>query len=267
MVGGDAAPRHETVASDKGEVALTVNGLSSGDAVRDVSFEVRYGEILGLSGLVGSGRTETLRAIFSADKKTNGEVSLGSSGQSLRISNPAEAVTAGIGMIPEDRKGNGLLLSQSLRSNITLGNLWPLSRSGGWIDRRREIETADTYIDRLDIQCDSGEQPAFELSGGNQQKAVLARWLLKDCPILLFDEPTKGIDAGARARIHAMLNDLSRRGKAIVVVSSDLHELMDICDRIAVISAGILVRTFSRGEWTHEDLLEAAFQEYGGAAA
>ena len=170
-------------------------------------------------------------------------------------------------MIPEDRKELGLLLSQSLKTNMTLGSLYRFSGKAGWIRQKEEEACAEQYRVDLAVQCDTIEQKANELSGGNQQKVVLARWLLRDCPILLFDEPTKGIDVAARAKIHSMLLDLAADGKAIVVVSSDSQELMAICDRITVLSAGVSVATFVRGEWSSELLLEAAFSEYAGGRA
>lgn len=244
-----------------GDVALRVTGLTRGTRVQDVSFEVRCGEILGLAGLVGSGRTGTLRAIFGADRPDAGEVRVGQ-GPPLDIREPRDAVRAGIGMIPEDRKDQALLLSQPIRTNITLAVLRTLARRRWWIDESREAGAADGIRARLDIGSRSLEQPARELSGGNQQKVVIARWLLRDCDVLLFDEPTRGVDVAAKAAVYRILHELAARSKALVVVSSELEELMALCDRIAVMSDGRLVATFRRGEWTEEGIVTAAFSRY-----
>ncbi len=263
MVGERAIEALEHRDHPAGEIALRVEGLTCGARVRGVSFDVRRGEILGLAGLVGSGRTETLRAIFGADRPERGAVRLGS-GPPLDIREPRDAVRAGIGMIPEDRKDQALLLSQPLRTNVTLATLRRFARRRWWIDGERESAAADAIRTRLDVRSRSLEQPARELSGGNQQKIVVGRWLLRDCDILLFDEPTRGIDVAAKAIVYRVLNDLAARGKALVVVSSELEELMALCDRVAVISAGRLVSIFRRGEWTEETIVAAAFSEYAG---
>lgn len=246
----------------RGAVALRVEGLRRGDAVRDVSFDVHHGEILGLAGLVGSGRTETLRAIFGADRAEAGTVRRGEAGAPLRLDRPRDAVRAGIGMVPEDRKIQGLLLPLEIRANITLSRIPRVARLPGWIDEGLEHDLSTEYGDRLALQRVSVDQPVQELSGGNQQKVVMARWLLRDCDVLLFDEPTRGVDVGAKQTIYRLLRDLVQQGKAIVVVSSELRELMGICDRIAVLSAGHLVTIFSREEWTEEAIVEAAFSKH-----
>jgi ribose transport system ATP-binding protein len=247
----------------RAEIALRVEGLTRAKQLRHVSFEVRKGEILGLAGLVGSGRTETLRAIFGADRSEAGRVSRGS-GPPLAIDGPQDAVRAGIGMIPEDRKEQALLLSQPVRMNMTLAMLPAFVRRRWWIDDEREVRAADELRVRLDVRSRSLDQRAGELSGGNQQKVVIARWLLRECDVLLFDEPTRGIDVAAKIAVYRVLNGLATRGAALVVVSSELSELMALCDRIAVMSAGRLVATFARGEWSEEAIMAAAFSEYAG---
>jgi ribose transport system ATP-binding protein len=242
----------------KGDVAMSVAGLSRGSRVRGVSFEVRRGEILGLAGLVGAGRTETLRAIFGADTPDEGTISRGAS--PLRMRGPWDAVRSGIGMVPEDRKQHALLHSQPVRVNMTLAVLPVLTRARWWIAGRSEAASANDMRARLDIRSRSIEQPVRELSGGNQQKIVIARWLLRDCDVLLFDEPTRGIDVAAKAAVYRMLHELAARGKAIVLVSSELPELIALCDRIAVMSAGRLVATFTRPEWSEEAIMAAAFK-------
>jgi ribose transport system ATP-binding protein len=261
MVGERAVDALEQRAQVKGDVALRVAGLTRGRQVRNVSLEVKSGEILGLAGLVSSGRTETLRAIFGADRIDAGRVSRGS-GPPLTIRGPRDAVAAGIAMIPEDRKDQALLLSQSIRMNMTLAALPTFARRRWWVDDERELRAAEALCRRLDVRRHSIEQRVGELSGGNQQKVVIARWLLRDCDVLLFDEPTRGIDASARIAVYQVLKDVAARGKALVVVSSELPELMALCDRIAVMSAGRLAATFARGDWNETAILAAAFSEY-----
>jgi ribose transport system ATP-binding protein len=237
---------------------LRVEHLRSGTSVRDVSFEVRRGEILGLSGLVGAGRTETLRAIFGADRRDGGHVSL-ADGRPRELRGPRDAVRAGIGMVPEDRQADALLLPQSIRSNITLATLRTVSRLRCWIDTTLERRVAGDMATRLDVRGPGLEYHAGTLSGGNQQKVVLARWLLCGCAVLLVDEPTRGIDAGASMAIHDVLRELAAHGTALVIVSSDLAELTALCDRIVVLAGGRVTGSFSRGEWTEASLTAAAF--------
>jgi ribose transport system ATP-binding protein len=268
MTGGGLATRVDrgagagAAAAAANAVALRVEHLTRGTRVRDVSFEVRRGEILGLAGLVGSGRTETLRAIAGADRPDAGVVRRGD-GPPLRFRSPRDAVRAGIGLIPEDRQGQALLLPQPVRTNLTLAALPRFAHGPGWIDGTREADAAEAVRVELDVRSRGLEQPVGELSGGNQQKVVIGRWLLRDgCDVLLVDEPTRGIDVAAKAGVHRALADLAARGAALVIVSSELDELMAICDRIAVLSAGRLAATFERDAFTEDALLAAAFSEY-----
>jgi ribose transport system ATP-binding protein len=262
MVGHDLPERKSGGERLTGQVALRVSNLRAGERVQDVSFEVRRGEILGVAGLIGAGRTETLRAIFGADPKEGGEVFVGESTRPLTIREPADAVRAGIGMVPEDRKLDGLLLAQSIRVNTTLATLPRHTQGGGWLDSRAETRTTDALCGRLGVRCASAEQVVSELSGGNQQKVVIARWLARDCRVLLFDEPTRGIDVAAKDTIYQLLRDLAAAGKAVVVVSSELTELMALCDRILVMSAGRIAAQFLPGQWTQEKITHAAFSGY-----
>ena len=244
-----------------GETALEVCGISRSDKVRDVSFKVRKGEIFGISGLIGAGRTELLRLIYGADVADSGTVAVGTPVQVVTIHSPADAVRQGIALITEDRKGEGLLLTQSISANIGLGNMDRIS-SSGLVNRKQEAALARRQIDAMGIRSSGPEQVVSQLSGGNQQKVVIGRWLERDCSVLLFDEPTRGIDIGAKFDIYRLLGELTRKGKALVVVSSDLRELMLICDRIGVLSAGRLIDTFERDSWSQEQLLAAAFAGY-----
>lgn len=262
MVGraADAAGAHAAAAP--GPVALRIEHFCRGPAVRDVSLEVRAGEIVGLAGLIGSGRTELLRAIFGADRADAGTLSLADGVPRRPFASPREAVAAGVGMVPEDRKQHGLMLPQPVRVNTTLGRLDLVRRTLGWLDPRRDAAVARAPLDDLHTACRSLDQPVAELSGGNQQKVLMARWLLRDCPVLLFDEPTRGIDVAAKARIHRALRQLADAGKALLVVSSELEELTGLCDRIVVLSAGRVAAEFPRGAWTEEALARAAFRHY-----
>jgi ribose transport system ATP-binding protein len=262
MVGHDLPERKRTSERVKGELALRVRGLCAGPRVRDVGFELRRGEILGLAGLIGSGRTETLRAIFGADRKDSGEIFIDDSKAPLEIQEPADAVRAGIGMVPEDRKQDGLLLAQSIKVNTTLSTLSEHVRGGGWLNARAETATTESLCGRLGVRYASTEQAVSELSGGNQQKIVMARWLARQCGVLLFDEPTRGIDVAAKDRIYQLLRDLAAEAKGILVVSSDLPELLALCDRILVMSAGRIVAEFLPGNWSQAAVTQAAFSGY-----
>ena len=261
MVGRDLEQVQLRHSGQTGAPALRVAGLNLKDKVRDVSFEVCRGEILGVAGLMGSGRTETMRAIFGADRAESGRIYLSDSSEPARIESPRDAVQSGIALLTEDRKEQGLLLSLAIRKNISLMRLDDVSRFG-WMDEARERTVADCQAETLSIRCSSTEQSAGELSGGNQQKVVIAKWLYRDCDVLIFDEPTKGIDVGAKFEIYGMLGRLADEGRAIIFVSSDLKELMAVCDRIIVMSAGTVAGNFSRGSWSREKIIAAALSEY-----
>jgi ribose transport system ATP-binding protein len=257
--------RHTSDGLAPREVALRVEGLQVGNVVKDVSFEARRGEILGLAGLMGSGRTETVRAIFGADRRDAGEIYLYGSEKPARIDSPIDAVRLGMALIPEDRKEQGLLLRQPIRHNVTLTRLIALSRHGV-IKNGRERQTVEKLVKGLRIRCDSIDQPVAQLSGGNQQKVVIAKWLYREPEILIFDEPTRGVDVGAKFEIYRMLGELAEQGKALIIVSSELEELMAVCDRIDVMSAGRLVSTFDRGAWGRDEIMDAAFSRHAAAS-
>jgi len=262
MVGRELKDAGPSSGRKAGQVALAVRGLSRGTAVRDVSFDLHRGEILGFAGLMGSGRTETMRAIFGADRPDAGEVYLHGSPQPARIRSPRDAVREGIALLTEDRKGQGLLVPLSVRVNVTLNRLEDVSGRGGWIRPAAERDAARRLAEMMSIRCSSIEQRIAELSGGNQQKVVIARWIFRDCDILIFDEPTRGIDVGAKFEIYQRLGDLAGQGKAVIMVSSDLKELPAVCDRIAVMSAGRLVRIFDRDGFDQDAIMAAALSEY-----
>ncbi|MBI2497457.1 MAG: sugar ABC transporter ATP-binding protein [Opitutae bacterium] len=270
MVGRDVGEHLDFGSRPSGETLLRVAGLGRGRAVQDVSFEVKGGEILGVAGLIGAGRTELLRLIYGADRADRGEIWLGSPLEPVRITSPVDAVRAGVALITEDRKGEGLLLPHPVAANVALGNMAAITRRspfGRWISAGAEHGLAARHIAALRVRCTGPAQPVGELSGGNQQKVVIARWLERDRPVMLFDEPTRGIDVGAKFEIYQLLGELARRGKAQVIVSSDLRELMLVCDRIAVMSVGRLVKIFERGAWSRDALLAAAFSGFTNGAA
>ena len=243
-----------------GPVKLRVRGLGRAQVVRDVSLDLHACEVFGLAGLVGSGRTELLRLLYGADAADRGSVDLlDAQGQAApRWSNPVEAVRQRIGLVSEDRKSEGLLLPQAIRVNTTVSDLAAVAR-GGWLQPGRERGIVQALVHRLRVRCRDAEQPVAALSGGNQQKVVFARWLHRDCEVLLLDEPTRGVDVGAPAALYAELDRLAPAGRARRMGSSDLRELMAMCDRIGVMSGGRLVQVFARGTWTEQSLLAAAF--------
>ena len=279
-----------------GPVVMSADKLGRGIAVQDVSLELRAGEIFGIAGLVGSGRTELVRLLFGADRADRGSVTLhpdfeqkqapALDGQAPTatqniakaptttaprtwhrgFASPLQAIAAGVGLVTEDRKSQGLLLSQPIRINATLSDLSAVSR-GGWLQRGLESRLVQGFIRTLRVRCHGPEQPVGQLSGGNQQKVVFARWLHREGRVLLLDEPTRGVDVGARAELYGELDRMAAEGRALLMVSSDLRELMAMADRIGVMSAGRLVAVFERGEWSEQSLLAAAFSEPGGRAS
>ena len=245
------------------EVALEVRGMRRGKEIKDVSFSVRKGEILGLAGLMGAGRTEVARAIFGADPVEAGEVLV--HGKPVTIRRPQDAVRAGIGYLSEDRKQFGLATGLDVRNNIALATLSRFTGPGGVLDDGKMRETATGYIKQLSIKTPSDTQEARLLSGGNQQKVVIAKWLLRDCDILIFDEPTRGIDVGAKSEIYKLLNSLAAQGRAIIVISSELPEILRLSHRIAVMCEGRLTGVLPGGA-SQEDIMRLATQRESAMA-
>ncbi len=239
-------------------VALEVRNLTRGREIRDVSFTLRKGEILGFAGLMGAGRTEVARAIFGADPVERGEVFV--HGTRKRIRTPVDAVRAGIGYLSEDRKHYGLALPMSVRDNIALTSFDKFQRLGGLLDEGAMAKVAKDSIRTLDIRTPSDAQEVRLLSGGNQQKIVIAKWLLRDCEVLIFDEPTRGIDVGAKSEIYRLLNSLAAEGRAIIVISSELPEILRLSHRIAVMCEGRLTGFLPGGRATQEQIMALATQ-------
>jgi rhamnose transport system ATP-binding protein len=239
-----------------GDIVLDVKGLGChASGVRDATLSVRAGEILGLAGLVGAGRTELARILFGLTPADSGTIQLG--GETVTISSPARAVALGIAYVPEDRRRHGVVLEMSVASNTTLATLRAVS-SFGLLDARAERRSASEFVRTLGIKTPGVDTPVGNLSGGNQQKVALARWLSARPAVLILDEPTQGVDVGAKAEIHRLMGELASSGMAIVMISSELPEILGMSDRIAVMHAGTIVGTFDRAAATQERILELA---------
>ena len=256
---GAAADTSSIGSSGSRPPALQIEKLRVRNSTRDVSFALNCGEIVGIAGLVGSGRTEILRAVFGADRRDGGEIYL--SGRPVEFRTPMDAVRNGVCLLTENRKDEGLVLAMPVRVNITLTDLARVSRAG-LLRRQMERATAARWTRELDIRLRSTEQTARELSGGNQQKVIIAKWLFRNASILMLDEPTRGIDVSAKAEVYTLLRRLSAEGKALLVVSSELPELMMLCGRILVLSRGRLVGEVSRHDFDEERILSLAYSEY-----
>jgi rhamnose transport system ATP-binding protein len=247
-----------------GEERLRIRGLQPVGAPEPIDFQVRAGEILGIAGLLGSGRSELLRAIFGADPVQGGHIEV--DGVKVRPGDPRRAVQAGMGLLTEDRKQLGLLLELSIRENASLAHLDEISRF--WIvDKRRERGIVDQYLGGLRLRAASWEQPVSSLSGGNQQKVLLARWLATRAKVLMFDEPTKGVDVGAKAEIYKVIGDLAAEGLGVVVVSSYLPEVLGLADRVLVMREGAVAGELPAAGATEEQVLHLASGGATGAGA
>lgn len=255
MVGHDVERTSARMDIAYGDEILRLEGLSHEPVLHDISFTLRRGEILGIAGLLGSGRTELLRCIFGADRMTAGVIHI--DGTRTEIRQAINGVRAGIGFVPEDRKQQGLFLGLAVRENISAATLRDLA-SMGVVVRHREHQLVDNYIDSLDIKVSGQEQRVLNVSGGNQQKIVLARWLALNPKVLLLDDPTRGIDVGARAATHLIIKNLADQGVGVVFVSSELTEVLEISDRILVLANGRLTGEFPRAEANQEKIMLCA---------
>ena len=248
---------HSMVPADA-PVVLKVEHLNAGKMVQDVSFELRQGEILGFSGLMGAGRTETARALFGADPKTGGDIYI--NGKKVTINSPEDAVKNGIGYLSEDRKRFGIVVQKTITENSTLATL-PKYMSGLFINKGAEKEVTERYIKELDTKTPSADQLVVNLSGGNQQKVVIAKWLVRNCDILIFDEPTRGIDVGAKNEIYKLMNRLAAEGKSIIMISSEMTEILRMSDRIIVMCEGKKTGEISIEEATQEAIMDKATRD------
>lgn len=248
-------PKQKSNVSVDAPIVLSVKNLNAGKMVRDISFDLRKGEILGFSGLMGSGRTETARAIFGADKIESGQLFI--DGKEVTINSPMDAVKVGIGYLSEDRKRYGIIVEKSVADNSCMASLENYC-SGSFINDRKVKKAARKYVELLKTKTPSVNQLVMNLSGGNQQKVVIAKWLIRDSEILIFDEPTRGIDVGAKSEIYTLMNELVEQGKSIIMISSELSEILRMSDRIIVMCEGRKTGEFSIEEANQEKIMHAA---------
>ncbi|MBP3877697.1 MAG: sugar ABC transporter ATP-binding protein [Lachnospiraceae bacterium] len=241
------------------EPMLKVEHLNETGVISDVSFEAYGGQILGFSGLVGAGRTETMRAIFGADKLDSGRVFV--KGKEVHIKSPKDAIELGIAFLTEDRKGQGLVLGQSLNTNMILANLKAFC-SGLFLDKKKINDAGVKNRDALSIKCSSLEEAVVQLSGGNQQKVVIAKWVNTDADIYIFDEPTRGIDVGAKVDVYRVMNGLVKQGKCVILISSEMPEILGMCDRVIVMREGRVTGEIDRSEirFNQEDIMKCAWE-------
>ena len=251
-------PKTQSMVPKDAPVVLKVEHLNAGRMVQDVSFELHKGEILGFSGLMGAGRTETARAIFGADPKESGDIYI--NGKKVDINSPEDAVKLGIGYLSEDRKRYGIVVQKTIAENTTMASLEDYIK-GIFIDKKAEKEVTQKYIDSLATKTPGTDQLVVNLSGGNQQKVVIAKWLCKNCDILIFDEPTRGIDVGAKNEIYKLMNRLAAEGKSIIMISSEMTEILRMSDRIAVMCEGKLTGEIPIEEATQANIMNLATRE------
>ncbi|MEI5994379.1 sugar ABC transporter ATP-binding protein [Candidatus Enterococcus mansonii] len=255
MVGRDIGDFYPEKTNKIGSVKFEVNHLTSKNLFEDVSFSVREGEILGFSGLMGSGRTEIMRAVFGIDSHDSGDILL--QGEKLKINKPSDAIKHGIGFLTEDRKEEGLILDFSLEDNIVLPSVDEFAKHG-LLEKKTMDEFVNLLLKRLTVKAESKEVPASSLSGGNQQKVVLAKWIGIGPQVLILDEPTRGVDVGAKREIYLLMNELAERGVAIIMISSDLPEVMSVSDRVIVVREGKIAGEVRKEEATQEKIMNLA---------
>ena len=255
MVGRDVHDLFVKEEAPIGDVALEVKNLSTKSFLKDVSFNVRAGEIVGFAGLVGAGRSEVMRAVFGIDPRESGEIFV--HGQKMEINSTVDALKAGLGFVPEDRKEQGLILKQTIRVNTSLAALSSVANSW-FIDSKRETALTDEFVSKLKVKTPSNEQKIMNLSGGNQQKVVIAKWMATHPKVLILDEPTRGIDVGAKKEIHALMSELAKQGVAIIMISSELPEVLGMSDRIYVMHDGRIKGEIDRANASQESIMKLA---------
>lgn len=254
MIGRSLDLTHAIVPTELGDVALKVEGLSCGSLFQDVSFQVRSGEVVGFYGLVGAGRTEIAETLFGLRTPTAGQIEI--AGQVVKITSPIDAIGHGISLVPEDRKEQGLVLGMNCRDNMTLPQVGDLT-NGPFVSGSKEVAIFDTYHEKLEIKTPSWKQQAGNLSGGNQQKIVIGKWLSMAPKVLIVDEPTRGIDVGSKSEIHNLIRDLAAQGYAIIVISSEMPEVLRVSDRVIAMFHGRIMREFAATEVTEDNLVQA----------
>ena len=267
MVGREVSQLYQRTQHDLGEVALSVKAVrTSTHPGHELNFEVRAGEIVGVAGLVGAGRTEMMETLFGVSAPVSGEIRV-HSGAALELRSPRDAIEAGVALVPEDRKTQGLILEMSVRENMSLASLGRDKKAGGILNEKAEIEISRTMIEQMRIKTPGDGQVVRFLSGGNQQKVVVGKWLAMDPKVLLLDEPTRGIDIGAKQEIYALMEELAKKGLAILFVSSDMEEVLGVADRVLVMHEGEITGSLSKEELSEEAVMQLATQSKSVAAA
>lgn len=256
MVGRELEEQFPYRKEETGKTVLKVENLSWKDKVKNVSFEVKSGEIIGFSGLMGSGRTETAKIIFGEYKKTSGNIYV--DGEEVNVHSPKDAIKYGLAYLSEDRKKEGLILGMSVGENMTLSNLKNFEQAAFKLNKKDENNIVADYIKKLSIKTTGASQRIKNLSGGNQQKVIIAKWIMLSPKVLIIDEPTKGIDVGAKKEIYDVLNELKKTGKAIIMISSDMPEIVGICDRVIVMHEGMVTGELDREEANQENIMKLA---------
>ena len=264
MVGREISQMFPKVTSAKGEVTFEAEGLTKKGLFENISFKVRKGEVFGVAGLMGAGRSDVMETVFGLRRADAGSVKI--NGRAVRLQSPADAIRHRLALITEDRQMKGLNLKASVRDNITLANLKSFTRFGQVLQFQKENRAADAEIEKLRIKTRNRGQIVKTLSGGNQQKVVLAKWLLNDPEIIILDEPTRGIDIGAKAEIYKIIAQLAEQGKAIIMVSSELEEILGLCDRVIVLYHGKISAEFERSDFNQEDIIKAAMGNWDAVA-
>lgn len=256
MIGRELTQMFPPRNAEIGEEILNVQNLNAGHMVKNVSFSVKAGEIVGFSGLVGSGRTETMRAIFGIDKKDNGKIVYFN--KEVNFKDPKKAIEAGFGLLPEDRKVQGLILEQSICLNTTLSSLQKIKNKLGILNHKYEKQYSSDLLARIATKYGSIEDDVSSLSGGNQQKVSLAKWLSADCKCIVFDEPTRGVDVGAKKEIYEIMNQLAEQGIGIIMISSEMTEIIGMCDRAVIMRQGTIVGELDKSELNEDNLIQYA---------
>ena len=256
MVGREIQDKFPRILCEKGKEILRVESLNAGPKVRDISFSLYEGEILGIAGLMGAGRTEMTRALFGVDEKTSGKIYL--FGEEVKANSPKESIELGMALIPEDRRKDGLCTDLSIRENISLPNLDSIKNSLGILSKVLELKISEDTIKSLNVKAEDREMISKNLSGGNQQKVVLGKWLVRNPKVILFDEPTRGIDIGAKVEIYQIMNELKKKGVGVLFISSEMEEVLGMSDRILIFCDGRITGELSREEANQENILKFA---------
>lgn len=256
MVGREIQDKFPRILCEKGKEILRVESLNAGPKVRDISFSLYEGEILGIAGLMGAGRTEMTRALFGVDEKTSGKIYL--FGEEIKTNTPKDSIELGMALIPEDRRKDGLCTDLSIRENISLPNLDSMKNSLGVLSKDLELKISEDTIKSLNVKAKDREMISKNLSGGNQQKVVLGKWLVRNPKVILFDEPTRGIDIGAKVEIYQIMNELKKKGVGVLFISSEMEEVLGMSDRILIFCDGRITGELSREEANQENILKLA---------